>query len=104
MPIARRRGEFRVKLAADKPGVSGQFHHLAQLPGLGEPGYAQAFVLQSAKVLPVRLIAMPVALVDDAGAIDPVCLAARFQGGQLRAQTHGPAEVRLPAAALYAAV
>ena len=31
MAIARRRGEFRVELAAHEPGVVRQFHHLAEV-------------------------------------------------------------------------
>src|SRR3990170_3156559 len=104
MPFARRRSELRVELATDKPGMRGQFHHLAQLLGLGEPGNAQPFFLQPAKVLVVRLVAMPVALVDDVLAVDPACLAARLEGRSLCPKTHGAAQVGLLGAALDAAV
>src|SRR6266849_4811941 len=55
MATAGRRGEFRVELAADQPGMRRQLDHFAQLLALGEAGNAQALVLQSLHVLVVDL-------------------------------------------------
>src|SRR3977135_1788659 len=53
MAAAGRRGEFRMELAADEPGMRWQLDHLAQLLALGEAGNAQALVLQPLHVMGV---------------------------------------------------
>src|SRR5712691_1840076 len=58
---AGRRGEFRMELAADEPGVRWQLDHLTQLLALREAGNAQALVLQALHVPVVDLVAVAVA-------------------------------------------
>src|SRR5258707_14878209 len=70
MAAAGRRGEFRMELAADEPGMRWQLDHLAQLLALGEAGNAQALVLQPLHVLVVDFIAVAVAFVDHVRAVD----------------------------------
>src|SRR6266478_248885 len=104
MATAGRRGEFRVELAADQPGMRRQLDHFAQLLALGEAGNPQALVLQSLHVLVVDLIAVAVAFVDHVRAVDLAREAPGLERGALSAQAHRPAEIGLFVAALDAAV
>src|SRR3981081_543854 len=47
MAAAGRRGEFRMELAADEPGMRWQLDHLAHLIGLGASRNQQALVLHA---------------------------------------------------------
>src|SRR6266699_1963711 len=104
MAAAGRRGEFRVELAADQPGMRRQLDHLAQLLALGEAGNAQALVLQSLHVLVVDLVAVAVAFVDHVRAVDLARQAHGLERDALSAQAHRPAEIGLFVAALDPAV
>src|SRR3989449_8402849 len=104
MAAAGRRGEFRVELAADQPGMRRQLDHSAQVLGVGEAGNAQALVLQSLHVLVVDLIAVAVAFVDHVRAVDLAREAPGLERCALSAQAHRPAEIGLFVAALDAAV
>src|SRR5256885_10419304 len=104
MSATGRRGEFRVELAADQPGMRRQLDHFAQLLPLGEAGNAQALVLQSLHILVVDLIAVAVAFVDHVRAVDLACEAPRLERGALSPQPHRPAEIGFFVAALDAAV
>src|SRR2546422_3126691 len=88
MAAAGRRGEFRVELAADQPGMRRQLDHFAQLLALGEAGNAQALVLQSLHVLVVDLIAVAVAFVDHVRAVDLAREAPGLERCALSAQAH----------------
>src|SRR6266478_1608110 len=101
---ARGRREFRVELAADEPRMRRQLDHLAQLLALGDPGNAQALLLQSLQVLVVDLVAVAVALVDRVRAVDLAREAPGFERGALSAQAHRPAEIGFFVAALDPAV
>src|SRR6267143_301160 len=104
MATAGRRGEFRVELAADQPGMRRQLDHFAQLLALGEAGNAQALVLQSLHVLIVDLIAVAVAFVDHVRSVDLAREAPGLERGALSAQAHRPSEIGLFVAALDATV
>src|SRR5712691_13396702 len=104
MAGTRRRRKLGVELAADQPGMRRQLDHFAQLLALGDPGYAQALVLQPLHVLVVDFVAVAMALVDDIGAVDLARKAARLERRGLRAQAHRAAEVGFVVAALDPAV
>src|SRR5256885_2260173 len=104
MAAAGGRGEFRVELAADEPGMRWQLDHLAQLLARREAGNAQALVLQPLDVLVVDFIAVAVALVDHVRAVDLAHEAPGLERGTLSAQSHRPAKIGFFVAALDAAV
>src|SRR5882762_4070110 len=104
MAAAGRRGEFRMELAADEPGMRWQLDHLAQLLALGEAGNAQALVLQPLHVLVVDFIAVAVAFVDHVRAVDLAREAPGLERSALGAKTHRPAEIGFFVPALNAAV
>src|SRR5256885_3873631 len=93
MSATGRRGEFRVELAGDQPGMRRQLDHFAKLLPLGEAGNAQALVLQSLHVLVVDLVAVAVTFVDHVRAVDLACEAPRLERGALGPQPHRPAEI-----------
>src|SRR3977135_1343363 len=93
MAAAGRRGEFRMELAADEPGMRWQLDHLAQLLALGEAGNAQAPVVQPLRVLFVGCIAVAVAFVDPFRAVALARGAPGLERSALGAKTHRPAEI-----------
>src|SRR5207247_7142132 len=103
MAAAGRRGEFRVELAADQPGMRRQLDHFAQLLALGEAGNAQALVLQSLHVLVVDLVAVTVAFVNHVRAVDLAREAPGLERDARSAQAHRPAASGLSVAALASA-
>src|SRR6266853_2458766 len=104
MAAAGRRGEFRMELAADEPGVRWQLDHLTQLLALREAGNAQALVLQALHVPVVDLVAVAVAFVYHVRTVDLACEAPGLERSALGTQPHRPAEIGLFVAALDSTV
>src|ERR1700682_2703423 len=87
MPVARRRGEFRVKLARHEPGMRAQFDELHQTVGR-ESGEAQAGRGQLLQIVIVEFVAMAMAFEDRSLAVQRVRKRAGYQCRLLRAKTH----------------
>src|SRR3954470_12769592 len=102
MAPARRGGELGVELHADEERVSGQLHDLGEVLGRGARRHPVAFCVELRHVDVVHLVAVTVPLVH-LGAIDRKSQGILFDRTLLRAQAHGPAELRLLGALLDAA-
>src|SRR6185503_13165490 len=75
MPAPRIRGEFRVVLASEEPGMIRQLDHLAQVAGkraLGPGAYHEAGGLDARQVMVVHLVTMSMTLRHTRRAIDAV--------------------------------
>src|SRR6185295_10878991 len=99
MTVARRRAEFRVKLARYEERMRRQLDHLHQ-PVAREAGEAQPRIHHLLQVAVVELVAVTVPLLDQVGAVDLVRARAVRQPHFLRAEPHRAAQLRLVGALL----
>src|SRR5205823_8015568 len=93
MRIRWTRLEFWVKLAAQKPGVAGDFHdlHISPVRGISTDG--ESVRDQRLLILPIKLITVAVPLGDFRGAVSAVCEGAWLQARRPGTQPHGAAEL-----------
>src|SRR5690606_21675525 len=92
--ITRRRGEFRVELASDKPRMLRHFHHLDQLTVSGTTGNTQAGIGQLLHIGVIHFVTMAMALNDFCLAITLRRNGIVAQVTDLAAEAHGAAQVR----------
>ena len=96
--------ELRVELASDEPGMVGHLDDLDEGAVERLAGDLESRVLQRVHVGIVELVAMPVPLADDVGAVHRAHPRLAPQPNFLCAESHRPAEVRPFAPALERAV
>src|SRR4029453_1650780 len=89
MGIPWPRPELGVELPGHEPRVIGQLDDLHQPLGRPDAGDAQPVLLELAQVVVVNLVAVPVALLDGAGAEHPRGHAALGERDRVEAQAHG---------------
>ena len=100
MPIARRRGEFRVKLASDKPRMGirpfpWQLNHLAQIVGRSTTGHDQPFGFKRTQQIVVNLVTVAMPLDNLRFSVNLSRQSAFNEMADLPAQAHGAAEIRV---------
>src|SRR5437879_7640362 len=93
MPTARCRGEFRMVLAAEEPGMVRELHHLAQVLARGARRYFEPRCFEPRQIMVVDLVAMAMPLVHDLVLMDAIGQRVALHLARLRAQAHGPAQV-----------
>src|SRR6185436_6927128 len=92
VPIQRRGSEFGMELAADEPGMAGQFHHLGQVLARRTRRNLVAFRLERRHVDVVDLIAVTVAL-GHLRSVNFRCQRAGLHRAGLGTQPHGAAHL-----------
>src|SRR5690348_11942297 len=102
MAVARRRQEFRMRLAREEPRMLRlrQLDHLHQQVVHRLGGNDEAGVLELGAIAVVELVTMAMTLTDHVVAVQLVRQRAGLDALFLQAEAHGPAEVALLAAAL----
>ena len=88
--------EFRMKLAAEKPGMIFDFNNLHQILFWREPGKTKAFLFQRFQIRIVEFIPVPVPFGNLSRLVGLVCQRILFhQLARIRTQAHGAAFFRI---------
>src|SRR5438105_7136821 len=100
MWIERLGFQLGMKLNSDEPGMRGNLHDLGKYAVRRKSGEDHSVLLQLVTVFDIDLIAVPMALRDEIGAVDLRHPAARSQNGIVGAKAHGAAKINLCVTAL----